>query len=125
MGIAAVEGSAPQDAKRLRDHQAATQRLKDFARELGELSPDTEHARSLSAWRAFVQRFVVNEGWEGLLKNTEVLRNFGFEGDVIEGLLGENTVALNWLSKALTCFSLPGSMSDIVNLAFAMTSMRL
>lgn len=131
--IAALEGCPPMDATGIRNHQAAIERLKNFARELGQLSPDTEYAQSLSAWRAFVQGFLVNESWkqhlgvswEDLLHAKDVLKNFGFDEDVAEGLLQENAVALNWLSKALTCYSLPGSLSDIVNLAFAMTNTKV
>jgi len=119
--ITALEGSMPQDEAKLRQYQEGIDQIKKFSHELGQLSPDTEHAQSWPAWKAFVQKFLVSDKWEDALKNTEVLRNFGFDDDVSKGLMEENSVALNWLSKALTCYSLPGSMADVVNLAYAMT----
>jgi len=110
-------------------------RLEAFASEVEKLKPDSPCAVSMQAWNDFVGKFVI-EGWQSRLHVDEVLLNFGFREEALIELRTKlatmsseddcklkNRIHRNlaWFSKALGCYGLAGSLSDVVNLAFAMT----
>jgi len=108
----------------------AVQKMKHFVDEFQGLGPSS--IKSVSEWEAFVNRHA-KPGWEKKMHFDLLLENFGFDKEasdllrktVFEKSDGEKVTfeqhAFRWLSKALGAYGPEGALTDVVNLAFAMT----
>jgi len=114
----------------------AMAKLEAFANSVALLEPDSAHVTSMPQWDKFVRRFAY-AGWQSRMHVNEVLLNFGFSQPSVselnialanmreDGVKESIVKALGWFSKALGCYGLAGSLSDPVNLAFAMMGVRV
>merc|ERR1711920_19099 len=87
---------------------------------------------SVSDWETFVNKHA-KPGWQAKLHFDHLLDNFGFEKEASDLLRkteftkenGEKVSfeqhSFRWLSKAFGAYGPEGSLTDVVNLTFAMT----
>jgi len=115
------------------DNSEGIARLERFANDIAKLTPDSPSVMNREQWYSFVS-YHSWEGWHTQLHTSVVLRNFGFQDASVRelnvaldrtsdaGMKERINKALSWISKAFGCYGLIGSLSDPVNLAFAMTN---
>jgi len=110
----------------------AIRKLRDFVDAFEKLSADV--ISSPKDWDEFVGKYIVAshlEDWQSLLHFDHVLSLFGFEPDTATTLRahpykdeGKDITleqhSLRWLSKALSAYNILGTLTDVVNLIFAM-----
>jgi hypothetical protein len=81
-------------------------------------------------WHGMVDKFLGSHSWVGKLSLDTILENFGFSAEcskrINEQLMGGTTsqtwgqYSLRWVSKSFDVIGVEGSLSDVVNLIFAM-----
>jgi len=121
------------NAARARDdsdrNSEAIERLDGFVSAFEALTPSD--VTSWEQWDCFVAKHVVRQDWHAHLHFEHVLSNFGFEPETAaelgkqqyqdeDKLVTLEQYSLRWLSKALSAYRVPATLSDVVNLVFAM-----
>lgn len=93
---------------------------------------DRASVPDIASWQAFVLEHVP-AGWESRLHFDHLLENFGFAREASDELRATQFVkedgekvtfeqhAFRWLSKAFSAYGPGGALTDVVNLAFAMS----
>jgi len=117
-------------------HQKNTEyieRLKTFATNLSEQKLNIYNINSNIQWDGILTKCGIatsDTNWKKHLHKNQVLGIFGYPQEVVKGLLlddeknknNDNERAIEWISKLLTTYNILGAISDVVNLAYAVTN---
>jgi len=113
-----------------RENATATNKLKVFVEEFQALRQDS--IKNVKDWEEFVDKHA-RPGWQAKTHFDHLLDNFGFQKEASDLLRktefvkadGETVTferhAFRWLGKALCAYGPEGAVTDVVNLASAMT----